>query len=176
MPARAGDRGRSGDGRQDLGGVQDRAEQVTPVGEPAEDVPDREAVRPQGGIIQLIPGDGRGHRGPGQGARTVWRHQRLVPGVLRVVQPSMPAAVAQLPLPAHQLRYDIADGPRELLDPGGDVGWAGTGAIGIQIWMPRRPVTLGWPRTPRWSRAVRCSRARTSTSSQEVAAPGSMSM
>ena len=25
----------------------------------------------------------------------------------------------------------------------------GPGAIGIQIWMPRRPVTLGCPRTPR---------------------------
>jgi hypothetical protein len=53
---------------------------------------------------------------------------------------------------------------------------SGPCAIGTQIWMPRRPVTFGREKAPTCSRAVRCSRARASTSSQVVFSPGSRSI
>ena len=55
---------------------------------------------------------------PAAGRGLYGRDQRLVDRVLGVVQAGEPAAVVDLPLPAHQLRHDRADGSGQLLDPG----------------------------------------------------------
>ena len=80
---------------------------------------------------------------PGAGRGLYGRDQRLVDRVLGVVEPGQPAAVADLPLPADQLGHHRADRPGQLLDPGAGLVEGRPGAIGTQIWMPRRPVTFG---------------------------------
>ena len=77
--------------------------------DPVKHGPDREPVRPKLGIVELVPVDRRRHRRAGRRPRAVRRDQRLVVHVLGVVEPRQAVAVADVPLPAHQLGHDRAD-------------------------------------------------------------------
>src|SRR5205814_7493723 len=78
----------------------------------------------------LVPVDGRGDRGAGRRARAVRGDERLVDGVLGVVQPGQAAPLVDLPLPADQLRYDRADAAGQPLHPGTGGGEVGAGHDG----------------------------------------------
>ena len=81
---------------------------------------------------------------PGSGPRAVGRDQGLVDGVLGVVQPGQPGALADLPLPADQLGHDGARRSATPARPTSRVSSNdGPVSIGTQIWMPRRPVSFG---------------------------------
>ena len=69
------------------------------------------AVGAQVGVVELVPGDRHRHRCAGRGPGAERRDQRLVDGVLRVVEPGQAVAVALVPLPAHELGHRVADGP-----------------------------------------------------------------
>ena len=86
--------------------------------DPLDRGPQREAVRPQRRVVQLVPRDRHRHRRARGGPRAVGRDQGLVDGVLRVVEPRQATAVALAPLPADQLRHDGTDRLRQPLDPG----------------------------------------------------------
>src|SRR5687767_5897305 len=71
--------------RERLVGGQQRSERVSSFRQPVQHGPDRERVRPQNRIVQLVPLD-RGRDGrTGRRTRTVRRDERLVDGVLGVV-------------------------------------------------------------------------------------------
>src|SRR4051812_14772479 len=77
--------------------VEHVAEQVAALAQPGQDRADREAVRPQRRIVELVPLDRRGDRRPGGRPRAVRGDQRLVDRVLGVVEPGPATPVAALP-------------------------------------------------------------------------------
>ena len=133
-------------------------------------------VRAQVGVVELVPVDRRRDRAPGGRAGTVRRDEGLVDGVLRVVQPRQAAALVDLPLPADQIGHDLRRRSWTAARPRS--GWRRSRAR-----RDRHPDLDAAPaghlrpaRTPRWSNAVRCSRASTSRSSHLVSSPGSRSI
>ena len=69
------------------------------------------------GRVELVPCDGRRDRRTGGGARAVRRREGLVDRTLGVVEPRLPAPLAHLPPPAHEVRDDGPDRARDALHP-----------------------------------------------------------
>ena len=99
--------------------------------------------------------------------------ERLVDRVLGVVEPGAARRASTPPTPSSRARGRCrrrrATAPRPRR---GCRRTCSRSATGTQIWMPRLPVTFGTACTPRCSRAVRCRRASTSTSSNDAVGAG----
>src|SRR5690606_2731471 len=93
------------------------AEQVADLVDAPAGVADRPAVRAELRVVELVPSDRHRHRRAGRGPHAVGGDERLVPRVLRVVEPGEPAPLTHAPLPADELRHRLADRLRHGLDP-----------------------------------------------------------
>src|SRR5487761_1711404 len=67
--------------------LEDRGKQVAFFGDASDHGADGEAVGGQAGVVELVPGDGGRHGGGQRRPGAVRGHQRLVYGVLGVVEP-----------------------------------------------------------------------------------------